>query len=105
MEMIMVLGLFPLFLMLIAGGVQTVCALRDTANLKVQALSLAISTMESIKGGESPPSREEREGLVISWHTEEFKPSLLLLEVSVAKDDGQEILTLRTLRKRRILSP
>lgn len=104
-EMITVLSLFPLFLVLVTGGVQTVRTLRNTANLKAQALSLAVSTMESIKGGESPPSREEREGLVISWHTEEFKPSLLLLEVSVTKDDGQEILTLRTLKKQRILPP
>jgi type II secretory pathway pseudopilin PulG len=104
-EMIMVLSLFPLLLVLVTGGVQTVRTLRNTANLKAQALSLAVSTMESVKGGENPPSREEREGLVISWHTEEFKPSLLLLEVSVAKGDGQKILTLRTLKKQRILSP
>lgn len=104
-EVITVLSLFPFFLVLVAGGVQAMRTLHNTANLKAQALSLAVNTMESIRGGESPPPREEREGLIISWHAEEFKPSLLLLEVSVTKDDGQEILTLRTLRKQRVLSP
>lgn len=100
------LSLLSLLVSVALLEVRTLSVLRVSAELKTQALMLAVNTMESIKGtGYPPPSPGETSGLIVQWDIREFSPTTLLCEVTVTKEDGGEILALRTLKKRGIPAP
>lgn len=72
----------------------------------MRALLLAVNAMELLKTEKNPSSSLRREGdFLIQQSVEELGSSFLLLRVSVMKGDGQEILSLRTLKKQRVSSP
>lgn len=83
--------------------VQTFTRLRESVETRMEALVLAVNTMEALKVEEHPVSSFQREdNLVVRWNVQEFTSTTLLVEVLVENERGQQILSLRTLRKKRI---
>lgn len=83
--------------------VQVFARLRESAEVQVEALMYAVNAMEVLKTEERPVSSFQKEGnLTVRWSVQEFTPTTLLLEVAVEDERGRQVLSLRTLRKKRI---
>ncbi|WP_427365889.1 hypothetical protein [Candidatus Caldatribacterium saccharofermentans] len=100
------LSLLALLVGVVLLEVRILLVVRASAELKTQALMLAVNTMESIKSTGCPPSPPGgTDGLIVRWDVREFSPRTVLCEVVVTREDGGEIFALRTLRKRGISAP
>lgn len=83
--------------------VQTFTRLRKSVEIQMEALMHAVNTVEALKVEEHPVSSFQRKGnLTVRWNVQEFTPTTLLIEVLVENEKGQQILSFRTLRKKRI---
>lgn len=103
---IMALGFLLALLGIALAGVRNSVKFRELAELKTEALLHAVNTIEALKVDENPVASSRKEGrCIVRWNVQEFTPSTFLLEVLVEKENGQRILVLRTLRKKRIHAP
>ena len=95
------LCIFSFLILVVGQEINFIGKTQKSSTTKIKALIDAVNTMEELKNDEVPASgKEEKEEFVIESQVGEFSPEIYELKVMVEDKNGEEILSLQTLREK-----